>query len=276
MDRKFLDGIQGRSSGPATDDGFWLNLDRRNFQRYREALRKAPHVLVVRPTHFNPNQFSRTGIGMHYGWVDGKMANLCVSFSELVSYAYTREAVWDPHLMVRTEFPQEYAGQITNQFDVIDTMRVQPVERLQTEIKRQLRERFAVSWHREMRDTDVLLIKVKDPGLLESKTSRVFANSQSMPELAAEWENYFGEPVLDETGSGSRYDRKMGLIPAAYIPNRTKDLGVNNAFLAFYGLELVPAKQPMEWLALRRLKSDNPASSDGGTGQEPETATQDP
>jgi Flp pilus assembly protein TadD len=45
----------------------------------------------------------------------------------------------------------------------------------------------------------------------------------------------------------------MGLIPAAYIPNRTKDLDANNAFLAQYGLELIPTNQPMEWLALERV-----------------------
>ena len=164
-DRKFLDSIQGRST-PAINDAFWQNLDRKNYQHYRAELQKAPRVLVVRPTHYNLNQLSGTGIGMHYGWIDGKMANLCVSFSELVSYAYTRKAVWDSHLMVRTEFPQEWRnGQLTNQFDVIDTLRVQPVERLQAEIKQQLKEQFGLAWHRETRDTEVLLIKVKDPQL---------------------------------------------------------------------------------------------------------------
>jgi len=255
-DRKFLDGIQGRNS-PTINDVFWQNLDRNNYQRYREELQKAPHVLVVRPTHYNLNQLSRTGIGVHWGWIDGKMANLCVSFSELVSYAYTKQAVWDERLMTRTEFPPELFGKPTNQFDVIDTLREQPVERLQAEIKQQLKERFGLAWHREMRDTDVFLITVKDPQLLESKISHVFADSRSIPELAGDWENYFGKPILDETGLTNRYDRKMGLIPAAYIPNRTKDLEVNNAFLAQYGLELVPTNQPMEWLAMERLPATN-------------------
>jgi uncharacterized protein (TIGR03435 family) len=254
-DRKFLENIGGESSevsSPTIDDAFWLNLDRNNYQRYREGLQKAPEALIVRPTHYNLNQLSHTGIGVHWGWIDGKSANLCVTFSELVSYAYTKQAVWDPHLMTRTEFPQEHVG-MTNQFDVIDTLRVQPVERLQAEIKQQLKEQFGLAWHREIRDTEVLLIKVKDPQILESKISHVFADSQSIHELAGEWENYFGKPVLDETGLTNRYDRKMGLIPAAYIPNRTKDLDANNAFLAQYGLELIPTNQPMEWLALERV-----------------------
>ena len=225
MDRKFFDGIQGRSAGPAIDDGFWLNLDRRNYQRYRAALQKAPHVLVVRPTHYDLNTMAHAGIGVHYGWVDGKMANLCVSFSELVSYAYTKEAVFDSHLMVRTEFPQELVGQITNQFDVIDTMRVQPVERLQAEIKRQLKERFAVSWHRQMRDTEVLLVKVKDP-----RTSRIQNHPGHCQQPVhcrdgRDLGNYFGKPVLDETGSAGGYDKRMELIPAAYCTEPHQGLG---------------------------------------------------
>jgi tRNA A-37 threonylcarbamoyl transferase component Bud32/tetratricopeptide (TPR) repeat protein len=255
-DRKFLKNIGGKSSevgSPTIDDAFWQNLDRKNYQHYREELQKAPEMLTVRPTHYNLNRLSHTGIGAHYGWIDGKLANLCVSFSELVSYAYTKKAVWDPHLMTRTEFPQEWHnGQITNQFDVIDTLRVQPVERLQAEIKQQLKEQFGLAWHRETRDTDVLLIKVKDPQLLELKISRVFASSRSIPELAGDWENYFGKPVLDETGLTNRYDKRLDLIPAAYVPNRTKELAANNAFLAQYGLELVPSHRPMEWLALER------------------------
>jgi uncharacterized protein (TIGR03435 family) len=265
-DRKFLENIGGKRSqtgSPVIDDAFWQNLDRKNYQRYREGLQKAPEALIVRPTHYDLNQLSHTGIGAHYGWIDGKMANLCVSFSELVSYAYTKQAVWDERLMTRTEFPQELIGKLT--FDVIDTLRVQPVEKLQAEIKQQLKQKFGLSWHREIRDTKVLFIKVKDPQLLESKITRVFADSQSIPELAGDWENYFGKPVLDETGLTNRYDRKLGLIPAAYIPNRTKDLDANNAFLAQYGLELVPTNQPMEWLALERVKNDKPSNPNNET-----------
>jgi tRNA A-37 threonylcarbamoyl transferase component Bud32 len=146
-DRKFLENIGGKrpqTGSPVIDDAFWLNLDRNNYQRYREELQKAPESLIVRPTHYNLNQLAHTGIGVHWGWIDGKMANLCVSFSELVSYAYTKQAVWDERLMTRTEFPQEYVG-MTNQFDVIDTLRVQPVERLQAEIKQQLKQQFGLS-----------------------------------------------------------------------------------------------------------------------------------
>ena len=80
------------------DDAFWLNLDRRRSDKYREQLRSAPQVLVVRETHypFNPTN----GMGAHYGWLDGKMANLHITFSELVGYAYGSQ-------YARTEFPDK-------------------------------------------------------------------------------------------------------------------------------------------------------------------------
>ena len=267
-DREFLDNIQGKNT-PRIDDAFWLNLDRRNYQHYQEQLLKAPRVLVVRPTHYELNRMAATGLGTHYGWIDGRLANLSVTFSELVSYAFTKEAVWDPHFLARTEIPAKLAG-MTNRFDVIDTLRVQRVERLQTEIKQQLKEQFGVAWHRETRDTEVLLVKVKSPELLESKISQVFANSRSLPQLTDEWENYFGKPVLDETGLTNRFDKDLDLIPAAYVPNRTKELEPNNAFLAQFGLELVPARQSIEWLILEPASSGQLPSADNKAPSEAE------
>jgi len=253
-DRKFIENIQvenSKAGSPTIDDAFWLHLDRRNYQHYRDGLRKAPHMLVVRLTHFDINKQSATGIGMHYSWIDGKMANLCVGFSDLVSYGYSKGGGVDEQMLTRTEFPPGRGqGRFTNRFDLIDTVKDQPVEKLQAEIKQQLREQFGLSWHREMRDTEALVIQVADPHLLASKITSDFANSRSIPEAASAWENYFGKPVLDETGLTNRYDKKLDSIPAAYIPNRTKDLDANNAFLEQYGLRLVPTNKPMEWLAL--------------------------
>jgi len=131
------------------------------------------------------------------------------------------------------------------------------VKRLQTEIKHFLKDQFGLAWHKEKRDTDALLIEVSNPHLLASKISTDFPESRSIPEAASEWENYFGKPVLDETGLTNRYDKKLGLIPAAYVQNRTTNLDDNNTFLEQYGLQLVPAHRPMEWLALDRAANAN-------------------
>ena len=73
-----------------------------------------------------------------------------------------------------------------------------------------------------------------------------------MSDMAGDWENYFGKPVIDETGATNRYERRIALIPAAYVPGRTLDLDANNQFLAQFGLKLVPSHRRMEWLALDR------------------------
>ena len=78
--------LEARSASPPIDDACWLNLNRRRADIYRSQLAAAPPVLVVRESHyaFNPTN----GMGLHYGWLDGKTANLGISFSELVGYAY--------------------------------------------------------------------------------------------------------------------------------------------------------------------------------------------
>lgn len=264
-DRKFLrEAKSGKSRRPpksdaAIDDAFWLGLDRGNYQRYRGELRKAPHVLAVRPTHFDLNKNLARGIGIRYGPIDGKLASLSVSFAELVCCAYN--VAWDEELLTRMEMPDRWRqGQLTNRFDLIDTVRDPDAQWLQDDARQLLRDQFGLAWHWEMRDTDVLLVKVKDPALLASKQLTDFSTSRSIPEAVSSWANFFGRTVIDETGLTNRYDKGLDDIPAAYHADRTKDLGANNAFLAGYGLELVPARRPLEWLAMDQVKNVNTKS----------------
>ena len=228
------------------DDAFWLNLDRRRSDKYREQLKTAPQVLVVRESQY---AFNRTnGMGAHYGWLDGKLANLHITFSELVGYAYGSQ-------YARTEFPAEWThGHLTNKFDVIVTITNQPKEALQSEARKFLKQQFGLAWHQETKDAEVLVIRAKDPQLLESKTSADFPHSKAIPELVGELENYFSLPVIDETGATNRYDKNLELVPARWVNGRTTDLDANNQFLASYGLELVPTKRAQAWLVMERVK----------------------
>ncbi len=233
------------ASSPEIDDAFWLHLDRRRVDKYREQLKSAPQVLVVRPSHyaFNP----ANGMGAHYGWIDGKMANLGISFRELVGYAYGE-------LPARTEMPRRWTqGQMTNTFDVIVTIAEHPQQAMQAEARKLLREQFGLAWRRESRNTDVLLLRAMDKPLLERKSDVEFANSKSIPELARELENYFSKPVIDETGLSNRFDKTIGDVPARWINGRTTDLDANNRFLETVGLQLVAAKRPQEWLVMGRV-----------------------
>jgi len=224
------------------DDTFWLNLDRRRSDKYRAQLKLAPPVLVVRESHyvFNPTN----GMGMHYGWLDGRLANLHITFSELVADAYGKD-------YTHTEFPEEWThGHWTNCYDVIATITNQPQEALQSAAKTFLQQQYGLAWHRETRDTQVLVLRAIDPQLLQSKATRDFARSKSIHEFTQELENYFSRPVLDETGATNRYDKTIGEVPARWVNGRSTDLDFNNQFLATVGLELVAANRPQEWLVM--------------------------
>jgi uncharacterized protein (TIGR03435 family) len=226
------------------DDAFWLKLDRRRSDKYRRQLKAAPPVLVVRETHyaFNPTN----GIGTHYGWLDGRLANLHITFSELVADAYGKD-------YTHTEFPEEWThGSWTNCYDVIVTVTNQPKEALQSAAKTFLRQQYGLAWHVETRDTDVLVLRAKDLQLLQSKATRDFARSKSIPEFTRELENYFGRPVIDETGATNRYDKTIGDVPSRWVNGRSTDLDFNNQFLATVGLELVATSRPQEWLLMDR------------------------
>jgi uncharacterized protein (TIGR03435 family) len=226
------------------DDAFWLKLDRRRSDKYRRQLKAAPPVLVVRETHyaFNPTN----GIGTHYGWLDGRLANLHITFSELVADAYGKD-------YTHTEFPEEWThGSWTNCYDVIVTVTNQSKEALQSAAKTFLRQQYGLAWHVETRDTDVLVLRAKDLQLLQSKATRDFARSKSIPEFTRELENYFGRPVIDETGATNRYDKTIGGVPSRWVNGRSTDLDFNNQFLATVGLELVATSRPQEWLLMDR------------------------
>jgi uncharacterized protein (TIGR03435 family) len=226
------------------DDAFWLNLDRRRSDKYRAQLKAAPPALVVRESHYSFNPAN--GMGIHYGWLDGRLANLHITFSELVADAYGKD-------YTHTEFPDEWThGHWTNCYDVIVTVTNQPEEALQSAAKTFLQQQYGLTWHVETRDTHVLVLRAKDPQLLESKATRDFARSESIPEFTGELENYFGQPVIDETGATNRYDKTIGDVPSRWVNGRSTDLDFNNQFLATVGLELVAAKRPQEWLVMGR------------------------
>lgn len=234
------------------DDAYWLHLDRRDSLKYREQLKAAPQVLVVRESHyaFNPTN----GMGMHYGWLDGKLANLHITFSELVGYAYAKTGSWEQRQYARTEFPEKWTrGQWTNKYDVIVTITNQPKETMQVEARKFLKQQYGLAWHPETRATEVLLIRARDPQLLQSKASTDFPRSKAISELAGELENYFSRPVIDETAATNRYDKTLEEVPARWVNGRTTDLEANNRFLAAFGLELAPAKRPQEWLVMERV-----------------------
>ena len=226
------------------DDAFWLELARRRSETFRAQLKAAPPVLVVRESHYTFN--SANGTAMHYGWLDGRLVNLHITFPELVADAYGKD-------YTHTEFPDAWIhGHWTNCYDVIVTVTNQPKEALQSAEKTFLRQQYGLAWHLKTRDTRVLVLRAKDPQLLQSKATRDLARSEAIPEFTSELENYFSQPVIDETGATNRYDKTIGNVPSRWVNGRSTDLDFNNQFLATFGLELVATNRPQEWLVMDR------------------------
>ncbi len=161
----------------------------------------------------------------------------------------------DMRQSARTEFPDQWThGHLTNHYDVIVTITNQPKTAMQSAARKLLKEQFGLAWHWAPKVTEVLFIRARDPQRLRSRASTDFPHSQALAELAGELENYFGLPVVDETGATGRYDKSVGLVPARWVNGRTTDLDVNNNFLAAYGLELVPGKLSQDWLVMESVK----------------------
>jgi uncharacterized protein (TIGR03435 family) len=126
--------------------------------------------------------------------------------------------------------------------------------------------------HRETLQRDVLLLQVKNPDAASLKNTVQDAingggvvssveglSSQNMPmyELAAQLEarldleGHLEMPVLDRTGLTNRFaiDLRWNQLPGETTADTTKRVVLDQL-----GLELVPAREPIEMLVVERIK----------------------
>lgn len=141
-------------------------------------------------------------------------------------------------------------------FDFMANLPKKPREALQVEA----RKKFGVVGHRETRNQEVLLLKLRDPkadGVMPSKNGNGWTSSSSdgrfaMTGMSVDYFCYFLEgrfnvPVVNGTGlTARRYDLEIHWEPG--VDNE----GFKQALLSQLGLELVPANQPMEVTVLER------------------------
>jgi uncharacterized protein (TIGR03435 family) len=151
----------------------------------------------------------------------------------------------------------------TGSFDVMVTLPSHQHEALQKAIE----QRFGFTARPETRETDVLMLKVKDPGLLAAHASKPESQRQFKPGKgslafvnspisfeARELEGLYLQPIFDrpvivvEPGLTGNYD----------LTFQWKDEnGKKQAFtdeLARAGLELVPTNMPVELLVVEKGK----------------------
>lgn len=149
------------------------------------------------------------------------------------------------------------------------TLTNRPREALQEEIK----QRFGWVARREVRDIDVLLLKLKRsdaPGLKLNKSE----DKPDSVQLSDRWrirnmtigeplvnilDGFFDEkPLFDRTGLTNRYDFEfpwmiVGRPYSASELAQWKD-GLRREILDQLGLELVPSREPVEMLVVEKVK----------------------
>src|ERR1017187_7496339 len=133
-----------RVVSPSVDESFW--------ELKRENLRKAPPVLIIRPTRY----FSPTNGGIMSNTDNGKDARETiarnVSVANLLAIAFSAD-------LHETILPPDLP---TNNFDLMLTLRDHQLEALQKAIER----KFGLTAHRETFETNELQLRVRDPELL--------------------------------------------------------------------------------------------------------------
>ncbi len=197
---------------------------------------------------FRPTRFPNDGSGV---WSDDRMVMKNSSVGDLVDRTYGFSQV---RTVFSPDMPREH-------FDVMSTMAGGST----TLIKNELQKRFHLTAHPETRDTDVLLLKVQNPnpsGLKlhignngnsssMSGDGKMTIQNQQLSSLVSTLESRAGLPVLDETGLTGYYDLHLQW-------NRRPGESDKDAFVRAVreqlGLELVPAKRPIEMLVVEEAK----------------------
>ena len=210
-------------------------------------LDKAPPTLIVRPTRY-PN-------GNSGAWtVNGKGVYVGATISDVLCWAYGT-------LPTRMIIPENISQK---KYDYLDTLPNNHQEMLRAEIQKQ----FGLVATKETRPTDVLLLKVANATLLESHSSRggnsrryvlgenrtqtFYCENQKLSDVADGLEGYFNKPIINQTGTASRYTFQLQW-PNSMFRTKALAMTISNQ-LNQLGLELVPTNMPVEMLVVEKAK----------------------
>jgi len=214
-----------------------------------ELLNQAPPLVEIVPTKF-PNAGS-------YINAYGKTMGSGDLFIYIVEDAY---GAMDTRKVVSTPLP-------SGKFDFISSLPSGAMNALQQKLKTE----FNVVAKREMIETNVLLLMVKDPsadGLKQSTSENGYQGNspgnldgkyQSLSTLADMLEERFRIPILDRTSLTNRYDFNLkwdeyGKKVGNQYPNYPNLEGLKQALLDQLGLELVPSRALVEMLVVEKVK----------------------
>lgn len=232
---------------PAIKDNYF-SMNPQNFRQVPSGL------VVVRPTHY-PKSL-RKGVMSDAVQISGKrvwwMMGRNVTFQELMAVAYERNA---DRVVLPVDAPK------TN-FDFLVTVRGNERQRLQTAIRKKL----GYVAHTEMRDAEVLTIKVQDaslPGLTVSDPGaksdvnfdhgKLHFTHMRLQMIMGDLEQALKKPVVDKTDLTNFYDFSVTMDAKLQqqLQNDTDAAIAVQKILAAWGLGLVPDNQQVEMLVVR-------------------------
>jgi uncharacterized protein (TIGR03435 family) len=221
----------GGTTATAIDESFW--------ELKKDNLEKAPPVLIIRPTRF-PHH-SGVVFDSPYRFIRHD-----VDFPSLLATAYSIQ-------IQRMVLP---ANVPTNRFDAMLTLPSHQEEAQQKAIEKQ----FGFTARRETRATEVLLLKIKDPGLLALHASKsggkpdfkhgddlsAYSNS-SIDSYAGILQHLLNKPVVVEPGLSGNYDM-------TFQWKNKKGAQALYDGIAEAGLELVLTNMPMTMLVVKKTQ----------------------
>jgi uncharacterized protein (TIGR03435 family) len=231
-------------SNEAMDDSF--------FEANGDKLASAPpNLVIVRPTH-STQVSGPLSISGHKGMAPNtiRMSGRCVSFESVLGMAYN---VSPTRMILPADVPE-------GNLDFLVTVSENQREKLQAEIKKQ----FGVVGRREVRDTDVLVLKLRTrgaPGLKRgtggSSTSGYYTKGATSGRYAAKnaaislFADFLEQVslkriVIDQTGLSGTYNFELD---ASVFDS---EQALNRALLTQLGLELVPSREPVEMLVVEK------------------------
>jgi uncharacterized protein (TIGR03435 family) len=208
---------------------------------------KLPAMVRVLPTKFDP-----PWVNWNSGANGDKFIGARARAGIIAAYAYGFP-------QGRIRFP---TGEPTNRFDFVATLPQGSSEALQRELKRKL----GLVGRREMETVDVLLLKARYPnapgfkpaipakndqysksGVYHDSNGIIDTGAPRFSGLAHYLESYFKMPVIDQTGITQRFG--MHLTWKEKSEERNPD-GLKQVLLTQLGLELTPARMPVEFLIM--------------------------
>lgn len=209
-----------------------------------------PHLLNAQPPQVRivPSRFNSFAEGSS----GDKIMGTGLPAAEVVAAAYGSDAA-------RTYYS---AGLPKRAYDFIASLPAGNQEALQREVK----ARFGVTGKMEMRNADVLLLKIKSPGasglkatkhpgnwymLWKDGGTRLEFRDRPLVQMAGEFEALLKTPVLDQTGTTNHFDFDLKCSGSELV-NRKWD-SINEA-LDLLGLELVATNLPIDMLVVNRTK----------------------